>query len=100
MKMGTGNPAGASYPSNLLAAHHSLTLAHQIHLIVRVNRNDAAVVTDNHNVAVAAQLITVNNFALLYGANWRSFNGGDVNAVVKRRATRSVTRVDGAADRP
>ena len=47
MKMGSGNSTGAAHLGNLFAARHPLALAHQIGLIMRVNRNDAALMTDD-----------------------------------------------------
>ena len=69
MKMGSGNSAGAAHLGNLFAARHPLTFAHEIRLIVRVNRNEAALVTDDHDVAVTTQLIAVNHLTLFDRAN-------------------------------
>ncbi len=77
-----------------------LAVAHQIHLIVRVDRNDFAAVADNNHIAVSSQLIAVDDFAMLDSADRRPLGRGDVDTVVKTRAARTKSRIERAAHRP
>ena len=72
MQMWTGHSPGAADLSDDVALLHSLSSTNQVDLIVSVNRNDAALMADNYNVAVATDLIAVNDFAFLHGTNRRA----------------------------
>src|ERR1051325_445516 len=100
MQMWTGHSPGAADLSDDVALLHSLSSTDQVDLIVSVNRNDAAVMADNHNVAIATDLIAVNDFAFLYGTNRRALEGGDIDTIVKSGTARAKTGIDRARDQP
>jgi len=53
MEMRSGDSAGAADTCNDFATRDLLAITNQIHLIVRINRNDTAPMADNDDIAVA-----------------------------------------------
>ena len=98
--MGTGHSSGAANARDGFAAGDLLSLAHQISFIVSINRHESVRVTQDHHVAVTAQLVAINNLAAVNGVDRRAFRRRNVNAVVKVRAAGAEPGVDRAADGP
>jgi len=100
MEVGAGNPAGAADSRDDFSTGNLLLIAHQIDLIVRVHRNDAAAMADNDDITVTAQLIAVNDLAMLDRPDRRSLRRTNIESVMETRAARAKSRIDGAAHRP
>src|ERR1051325_2493506 len=83
-------------------ARHGLTLAHEISLgyfvscVVCVDARESAIVLDDHDVAVAGDLIAVDDAAIARGIDGGALRGGDVDAVVEAVAARTDRRGSGA----
>ena len=86
MQMRSRNPSGATYFSDDVALGNQLSLFHEVYLVMRIDRNQTAGVPKNHQVAITAQLITVDYLALADGPNGGPFRGGDVDAIMKTGA--------------
>ena len=83
MEMRPGHSTRAPDGRHDFPARNPLPLAHEIAVIMRINGHDAAGVPDNDHIAIAAQLIAVDNLPRFDGSNGRSFRRGDVETVVE-----------------
>ena len=83
MEVRAGNATGAADSGDDLSTGNLLFVAHQIDLIMRVHRDNAAAMADNHDITVTAQLIAVNNLAVLDCPDRRSLRRTDIETVME-----------------
>src|SRR5262245_57384767 len=86
MEMRAGDSSRAANLGDHFTALDRLSLAPQIDLIMSVDRHHASAVTDNHDIAVATQLIAIDHFASFDGVDRRAFRSSNVDAVMKTLA--------------
>ena len=88
MKVGAGDTSRAADCPNNFAPRDSLPLAYEIILVMRVNRNNAIGVLDDHHIAISTQLIAIDNVSCFDGSNRCPLGRGNVQTVMKAHSTR------------
>ena len=83
VQMRTCHSSCAPDLSDDFALLHILSSTDKVYLVVSVNRNDSAAMADDHNIAIATDLIAVNDFAFFDGTNWTALGSSDIDAIVK-----------------
>src|SRR4051812_48479896 len=67
---------------------------------MRIHRNNADLMAHNHDIAIAAKLITVDHFAAFNGLDRRALGCSDVDTVMETRSTWTIAGIDRPAYRP
>ena len=102
MQLRLADRAGRADLGDLLAAPHGLAALDQQRVVMRIGGHPAAGMLDQHQIAVAAQLVAgIGDHAGIGREHRRALGRGDVDAVIVRAArSRAVALDDLALDRP
>src|SRR5690348_14901500 len=99
MKVRRGRVAGAADLGDGVALSDGVAFLHFVLSVVRVDGGEIAAVAHDDEVAVAAELVRIDDLPALDDAHRRPFGGGDVDAVVNALAARAEAGGDDAGDR-
>ena len=100
VKMRSGCPPGVSHETDGLPGFDTIAFAYEVSQIVRVDGYEAALMLENHEIAVSTMAIREEYLASGRGEDLGSLFGLDVDTVVGFAIASSESRGNGTADWP